>query len=89
MHSPGTYKTRLNLLLAFPMPAAPSGHPCHQKKKKKKGKPPFLGNYPRPNPVQSGRHREMGTTKCPGGTEDILYLLLLILLSTNTGFKLN
>lgn len=88
MYSPGTHKTRLNLLSALPMPAAPLGHPCHQKKKKK-GKTPFFGNYPRPNPVQSRRHREMGTTKCPGGTEAILYLLLLILLSTNIGFKLN
>lgn len=49
MHSPGTYKTRLNLLLAFPMPAAPSGHPCHQKKKKKR-QTPLFGELPEAKP---------------------------------------
>lgn len=47
----------------------------------------FLGNYPQPNPVQSRRHREMGTAKCPGGTKGILHLHHLILLSTNSVFK--
>jgi len=53
----------------------------------KRGNKSFFGNYPRPNPAQ--RRHEMGTAKCPGGTEDSLHLLLRILLSTNTGFQLN